>query len=65
MKSREAALTAIRVFNDPQVSFKSETFIVLMVMAWTYLLHAYYRDAKVEYRYYKSRNHVSIAGEGS
>jgi hypothetical protein len=42
MKSREAALTAIRVFNDPQVSFKSETFIVLMAIAWTYLLHAYY-----------------------
>lgn len=27
-KSLEAALTAIRTFNDPQVSFKSETFIV-------------------------------------
>ena len=43
MKSREAALTAIRVFNDPQVSFKSETFVVLMMIAWTYLLHAHYR----------------------
>ncbi|MBI2567643.1 MAG: DUF3644 domain-containing protein [Candidatus Schekmanbacteria bacterium] len=52
-KSREAALTAIRVFNDPQVSFKSETFIVLMMIAWTYLLHAYYRAKKVEYRYFK------------
>lgn len=52
-KSREAALTAIRVFNDPQVSFKSETFIVLMTIAWTYLLHAYYRGKKVEYRYYR------------
>ena len=53
MKSREAALTAIRVFNDPQVSFKSETFIVLMIIAWTYLLHAYYRGKKIEYRYHK------------
>lgn len=53
MKSREAALTAIRVFNDPQVAFKSETYIVLMIIAWTYLLHAYYRGRKVEYRYYK------------
>lgn len=53
MKSREAALTAIRVFNDPQVSFKSETFIVLMMIAWTYLLHAYYRGEQIEYRYYK------------
>lgn len=53
MKSREAALTAIRVFNDPQVTFKSETYIVLMMIAWTYLLHAFYRSKKVEYRYYK------------
>lgn len=51
-KSREAALSAIRVFNDPHISFKSETFIVLMVIAWTYLLHAHYRRKGVEYRYY-------------
>jgi hypothetical protein len=50
-KSREAALCAIRIFNDPHVAFKSETYIVLMVIAWTYLLHAYYRRKKVEYRY--------------
>ena len=53
MKSREAALSAIRVFNDPQVAFKSETFIVLMAIAWTYLLHAHYRGKRIEYRHYK------------
>jgi hypothetical protein len=53
LKSREAALTAIRVFNDPQVSFKSETFIVFMMIAWTYLLHAYYLGKGVEYRYFE------------
>lgn len=52
-KSREAALSAIRTFNDPQVQFKSETFIVLMVIAWTYLLHAYYRSKRIEYRHFK------------
>ena len=51
-KSREAALSAIRVFNDPQVSFKSETFIVLMIISWTYLMHAYYRSKAIEYRYF-------------
>ncbi len=51
-KSRDAALSAIRIFNDPQVSFKSETFIVLMIIAWTYLLHAYYRSKRIEYRYF-------------
>jgi hypothetical protein len=51
-KSREAALCGIRVFNDPEVLFKSETFIVLMIIAWTYLLHAYYRGKGLEYRYF-------------
>ena len=51
-KSQDAALTAIQVFNNPLVNFKSETFIVLMTIAWTYLLHAYYRKEGVEYRYY-------------
>lgn len=52
-KSREAALSAVQIFNSPMISFKSETFIVLMNIAWTYLLHAYYRKHGVEYRYYK------------
>lgn len=52
-KSRESALCAIRIFNDPHVSFKSETFIVLMIIAWTYLLHAHYRKKGIEYRYYE------------
>ena len=54
-KSREAALNAIRTFNDPQVIFKSESFIVLMVIAWTYFLHAYYRSKNIEYRYFKQK----------
>ena len=54
-KSREAALCAIRVFNDPHVSFKSETFIVLMNIAWTYLLHSHYRKKRVEYRYFSQK----------
>ncbi len=54
-KSKEAALAAVQTFNNPLVTFKSETYIVLMVVAWTYLLHAYYRSASVEYRYVKKR----------
>lgn len=50
-QSQDAALTAVQVFNNPLVRFKSETFIVLMNIAWTYLLHAHYRKVGVEYRY--------------
>jgi hypothetical protein len=45
---RDAALAAIQVFNNPLITFKSETFIVLMNIAWTHLLHAYYRRNDVE-----------------
>jgi hypothetical protein len=51
-KAREAALCAIRTYNDPLIRFKSETFVVLMVIAWTYLLHAHYRSKGVDYRYF-------------
>lgn len=52
LKSREAALAAVQIFNSPMITFKSEIFIVLMNIAWTYLLHAYYRREGIEYRYY-------------
>lgn len=52
-KSREAALAAVQIFNSPNITFKSESYIVLMNIAWTYLLHAYYREKKIEYRYFK------------
>ncbi len=51
-KSREAALAAVQVFNNPNVTFKSETYVVLMTIAWTYLLHAHYREKSVDYRYF-------------
>jgi len=51
-KAKESALAAIGVYNHPSNRFKSETFIVLMVIAWTYLLHAYYRSHRIEYRYF-------------
>lgn len=52
-KSREAALASVQIFNNPALIFKSEIFIVLMMISWTYLLHAYYRKKQIEYRYYK------------
>ena len=54
-KSRESALTAIQVFNNPNIQFKSETFIVLITIAWTYLLHSYYKEIGVDYCYSKQQ----------
>jgi hypothetical protein len=52
-KAREAMLTAVQIYNNPQIQFKSELFIVATVIAWTYLLHAFYRKNHVEYRLFK------------
>ncbi|TMU66312.1 DUF3644 domain-containing protein [Pseudomonas fluorescens] len=52
-KSREAALASVQIFNNPALTFKSEIFIVLMMISWTYLLHAFYRKKGIEYRYFK------------
>lgn len=48
-------MAAVQIFNSPMVTFKSEIFVVLMNIAWTYLLHAHYRVEGVEYRYFKQR----------
>ena len=55
LNSREAALNAVQTFNNPLTTFKAETFIVLMNIAWMYLLHAYYRQEGIEYRYYEKK----------
>ena len=67
-KSREAALAAVQIFNNPNVTFKSETYVVLMIIAWAYLLHAYYRGKKVDYRYFtqgEKRTHYDRTKNGA
>ena len=33
--------------------FRAEIFIVSAIIAWTYLLHAYFKKKKIDYRFYK------------
>lgn len=56
LKSREAALSAVQIYNNPLIEFKVESFIVLFMIAWTYLMHAYYRSKRIEYRYHTTPN---------
>lgn len=39
-KARESALLALHIYNSPTTIFRAEGFSVLMVIAWTSLLHA-------------------------
>src|ERR1017187_10076935 len=52
-KAREAMLAAVQIFNNPQIEFKAELFIVTTVIAWTYLLHAFYRKSGIEYTQFR------------
>jgi len=64
-KSREAALAAVQIFNSPLITFRSEIFIVLMNIAWTYLFHAHYRKQGIEYRYFEQKGSRRIFGKTS
>ena len=52
-KSQEAMLAAVQIYNNPQITFKAEAFISLAAISWTYLLHAFYRGERINYRYYR------------
>ena len=51
VKAREAMIQAVQGYNNPRAHFKSETFIVIAVIAYTYLLHWHYRRNGVDIRY--------------
>jgi len=55
--SRQAAVAAVRLYNDPSAGFRTETFIVIMVIAWNCLLQAKLEADGVEYR--------EVDGDGS
>jgi hypothetical protein len=54
-KAKEAMLTAVQIFNNPHIEFKAELFIVTSSIAWTYLMHAYFRKHRIEYRQFEQR----------
>ena len=56
IKAREAMIAAVHTFNGAGLTFRAELFIVTTIIAWTYLLHAFYRREGIDYRYYKTVN---------
>ncbi|MEP2683837.1 DUF3644 domain-containing protein [Sulfitobacter sp.] len=51
IKSREAMIAAVHIFNSAGLMFRAELFITTAVIAWTYLLHAYYKREGIPYVY--------------
>lgn len=51
IKGREAMIAAVQNFNAAGMTFRGEMFLVTAVIAWTYLLHAWFRREGIDYRY--------------
>lgn len=51
IKAREAMIAAVQTFNSAGLTFRAELFIVTAIIAWTYLLHAWFKREGVDYRY--------------
>ncbi len=49
IKAREAILNAVQTYNNPKTHFRAEIFIVSAVIAWTYLLHAFFKRESIDY----------------
>jgi hypothetical protein len=62
-KARESALAAVRVYNDPAAGFRSETFIVLMVIAWNSLFQAILERDGIDYYVRDPAGHQVLINE--
>ncbi|MEL7528367.1 MAG: DUF3644 domain-containing protein [Pseudomonadota bacterium] len=51
IKAREAMIAGVHTFNSAGLTFRAELFIVTAIIAWTYLLHAWFKREGVDYRY--------------
>ena len=51
--SINSALTAVETYNRPKTNFRIENYIILMVIAWTKLFHAYFQATLGERYFYK------------
>ena len=55
IKAREAMIAAVHTFNGGGLTFRAELFIVSAIIAWTYLLHAWFKHEGIDYRHTKNQ----------
>ncbi len=64
IKAREAMIAAVHIFNSAGLTFRAELFVVTSIIAWTYLLHAWFRREGIDYRYVKGNGTVQKTKQG-
>lgn len=62
-KAKESAILAIDIYNRPMTAFRTQGFTVMMVIAWTSLLHAFFEHEGIDYYYYENEKRKSIDGD--
>jgi hypothetical protein len=55
VKAREAMIATVHTFNSAGLTFRAELFVVTAIIAWTYLLHTWFRREGIDYRYTKNQ----------
>ncbi|MBI1196230.1 MAG: DUF3644 domain-containing protein [Phenylobacterium sp.] len=65
IKAQEAMIAAVHTFNGAGLTFRAELFIVTCVIAWTYLLHAWFGREGIDYRYKDANGAVKTTKQGA
>ena len=56
LSSIDSALLAVEIYNKPRTTFRSQGYITLMIIAWTYLFHAHFNSIMGNRYCYKNEN---------
>jgi len=65
IKAREAMIAAVHTFNGAGLKFRVELFIVTGIIAWTYLLHAWFKREGIDYLYKDDDGSVKKTKQGA
>ncbi|MDE2821975.1 MAG: DUF3644 domain-containing protein [Chloroflexota bacterium] len=60
IKAQQSAMLALDVYNRPATQFRTEGYIVLMVVAWTAALHAIFERDNTDYIYRDSNGDPTL-----
>lgn len=63
-KSRESALLAVQVYNNPLLTFRTPSFIVHMVIAYTSLFHAIFEEQGKKYVFLDANGQEKVTATG-
>lgn len=63
IKAREAMIAAVHTFNGGGLTFRAELFIVSAIIAWTYLLHAWFKHEGIDYRHTKNQGGQKVVAK--